>query len=251
MMEGMAALSEDEIAARSRRDAAGLINASPLRAQQITLTDYHFAWPGLDLPPIDQSKLLDYVLAQNGVFARGKRPGLEVSMPISFNLQPIRGLQEAQSYVKWGFPKVPSSLLEGMISISRDVCSPSPREALFYLTWSLLVEPGQDQIDGDGGWKLYYPDQDASDQSVRAVDGGFGSSNEHAVIELHSHHEMPADFSETDDEAETGGFRIYTVIGRLFSQPEIRARVGLWGHYWEFPAREFFELPNWVRDCVA
>ena len=71
---------------------------------------------------------------------------------------------------------------------------------------------------------------------------------ERVVIEIHSHHAMPARFSGTDDADETG-FRVYGVIGRLPEQPEIRLRVGVYGYFWEVPASWALELPDGLRDC--
>jgi len=63
---------------------------------------------------------------------------------------------------------------------------------------------------------------------------------------------MQAVFSDHDDIDEgTLSFRIYVVIGSIFSNPSLRARVGLFGHFLEYPASEFFNLPEGVVDCVT
>ena len=75
-----------------------------------------------------------------------------------------------------------------------------------------------------------------------------------ALIEGHSHHEMRAYFSPTDDHDELidGGFKVYFVIGRIHGeQPQIRTRVCVHGYSWEVPAATFFALPAGVEDCVA
>jgi len=213
--------------------------AAVLKLSEVRLTDYHTARPGEQLPPVDETKMLDYVTAANGVFARGRRPGLEVCMPVSFTPAPLAGLRAIESYVQWGYPKVPLKTVETMLSISGAVCDSSPREALFYLSYA------------EGRWQLEYPDQIATNESVKPVSAGIGKADD-ALIELHSHHEMPAEFSAKDNEEEKDeGFRVFAVIGRIFTQPEIRARVGLFGHFWEFAAREFFELPEGLGDCVS
>lgn len=207
---------------------------------------------GMPLPPVDESRLLDYVLAGNGVFARGRRPGLEVCMPVSFTLQPLRGLADVTSYAQWGYPKVPLGVVEKMLAVSRDACSPTPREALFHLSFKpALFDCHSTLLAGGDGWVLEYPEQHATHETVRALSTGFGSSTERAVIEMHSHHEMHPEFSATDNEDESQGFRVYAVIGNIFSKPSIRARVGLFGHFWNYSAAEFFELPVGLNDCVA
>lgn len=218
----------------------------------MTLVDYHIARNG-NIPPVDESKLLDYVTAQNGVFARGRRPGLEVCMPVSFNLQPLRGLKQVHPYVQWGFPKVPMGLVDQMLAVSRAVCNYAPREALFHLSFDpqCLSTVCTQHIACAAGWHLEWPYQRAGSDFVVPVLTGTGTSTERAVIELHSHHEMRAEFSPTDNADESQGFRVYAVIGTIFSTPRIRARVGLWGNFWEYSAAEFFELPGELGDCVG
>ena len=51
------------------------------------------------------------------------------------------------------------------------------------------------------------------------------------VAEFHSHGGSRAFFSATDDRDEQG-FRTYGVVGRLDApQPELRLRVGVYGHF--------------------
>jgi hypothetical protein len=50
------------------------------------------------------------------------------------------------------------------------------------------------------------------------------------VLELHSHHALPAYFSRVDD-ADEQGLRLYGVVGRLDrTRPEVALRVGAYGH---------------------
>lgn len=210
------------------------------KPEHLQLLEYHFAWPGQQPPPVDEHKLLDYVVGSNGVYARGRREGLEVCMPISFSLQPIRGLAEIYSYVQWGYPKVPMQALASMLAVSRNVCVATAgegvaREALFYLMHT------------PDGWQLDMPEQDATENSV--IPTATGAARD-AVIELHSHHQMEAVFSPEDNLDEAQGFRVFAVIGTIFTVPTIRVRVGLWGHFFNFPADEFFEMPAGLTDCV-
>jgi PRTRC genetic system protein A len=55
------------------------------------------------------------------------------------------------------------------------------------------------------------------------------------VLELHSHHRLPAYFSRTDD-ADEQGLRLYGVVGRLdTARPEIALRVGCHGYRLPLP----------------
>ncbi|MDQ6672347.1 MAG: Mov34/MPN/PAD-1 family protein [Chloroflexota bacterium] len=77
-----------------------------------------------------------------------------------------------------------------------------------------LVEPQLDET-GTGDWQP----QQASGCAVRAT------PIPDAVVEVHSHHAMPAYFSATDDRDETAR-RVYGVLGRLDSpSPEVALRL--------------------------
>jgi Prokaryotic homologs of the JAB domain len=221
----------------------------------IRLTEHHFARLGHHLPPVDESLLHDIVLALNGTFVRGRRPGLEVCMPIAFALRKRRGLRPIFPYAQRGYPKVPARFLERMLNISRQRCEQQPMEALFHLSFTtelMLVQEGAKILDFHEGWHLEYPAQRSRADHVRPVYQGKGSSEERAVIEVHSHPYDKASFSTKDDEDEGGlSFRVYAIIGSVFDQPTIRVRVGMFGYFLEYQASEFFELPAELTDSVA
>lgn len=234
--------------------------------RKASMIDYHINRINLDedepeyrLPEVDQSKLLDYVVASNGVFARGRRPGLEVCMPITVALDDIRGLEPCEPYAQWGFPRVPLALVEAMLMVSRNVCRQMPREALFHLCFDRSEEFQQTcsaHLLCHDGWHLEFPEQVPVSparvvDSIKPVHCGEGTSTARAVIEVHSHHSMSAEFSDEDNIDESQGFRIYAVLGDIFQHAKIRARVGLFGHFFEYIAGEFFELPDGLEDCLA
>jgi PRTRC genetic system protein A len=88
----------------------------------------------------------------------------------------------------------------------------------------------------NGQWRVSLPKQQASAARVSYR----GGSEATVVLDLHSHHNMSAYFSRTDDEDEQG-CRFYAVIGRIYSRPEIRLRLGLYGDFIELPATELFD----------
>lgn len=213
----------------------------------LKLTEHHLATRGEHLPPVDESLLLDYVMAQNGTFARGRRPGLEVCVPVAhYN---VRGLRAIQPYAQWGYPRVPAELLALCFTVSQTVARDEPREALFHLSFD--IEQHDTQPSGHilcmAGWHLEFPQQHATASRVEAINKGAGTSEERAIIEVHSHHHEFAFFSEDDDRDEGQmSFRVYGVLGRIFEQPTIRTRIGLFGHFFQYPATEFFEIPQGV-----
>jgi PRTRC genetic system protein A len=181
------------------------------------------------LPPID-AQMFEYVLAGNGVFKRGKRVGLEAMVQIA-RCQ-ISGLAPIQPNFRLNYPKVPEQLLKEMLVRSQQA---HPNEILFHLYW----ESGQ--------WQLNIPPQTSTPTSVQPLGEGLGVSYQKALIEVHSHHNMSAEFSTTDDGEETG-FRIFGVLGTIFSQPTIRVRVGLYGNFWHIPAEWVFQIPHQILD---
>jgi PRTRC genetic system protein A len=88
----------------------------------------------------------------------------------------------------------------------------------------------------DGGWRVAVPRQRAGAGHVVYEVG----QDANVVLELHSHHEMRAFFSGIDNRDEQAA-RFYAVIGRIYSRPEIRLRLGVYGDFVELPAGCLFE----------
>ena len=188
-----------------------------------------------DLPPMPGP--LVYVIAGNGVHLWGKREGLEALIPVT--LCQIRDLHPVEPFVRLDAPLLDAAALSALLDVARQARAEdgAPLESLFYPYY----EPGQ-------GWQLIIPPQERSLTRVRPLEEGMQAYTR-AWWEIHSHHHMPAFFSGTDDMDEQG-FRIYGVVGRIFRHPEIRLRVGMYGQFWEFPARRVCTLPEGVVDAV-
>lgn len=220
----------------------------------VRIAAHHFAPRDKPLPPIDDSLWLDYVVGAGGVYARGRRAGLEVCMPVASAR--VRGLGPVEPYVEWGFPRIPARFLGLMLAVSRQRCASQPAETLFHLSWSCIrpapADAHSSALAAGEGWLLEFPEQLATHDRVRPLHQGRDNSEARAVIEVHTHPYDEARFSEVDDADEGGlSFRVYAVLGRLFDRPEVRCRVGLFGHFMEWGAREFFELPAGVTDCLS
>jgi len=201
------------------------------------LVDY-VAATELPLPPINAA-MYEYVTASNGVFVRGRRTGLRVMLPVMAGPpMPLRGLVPVEPFVQLDHPRVPAELVDEMLeaALAAKDDDLKPVEALFHLSWDA------------GGARLAMPVQERGLAFVRPI--GQTLSYETAVVEVHSHHSMAACFSPTDDADETG-FRIFGVLGEIYTRPTLRVRVGLYGHYWELPATWVFQLPHRVIDAQA
>jgi len=189
------------------------------------------------VPPERQGAMFDYVLASDGLYLNAERAELEVF----FRIAPaeVRGLSPGRPAFNFWRPLVPGNLIEEVFRIATRYAEYS-KETLFWLEHSELNPY-------DEGWLIRQPAQTRTAASCRPY-GGQDEHYQRAIIEIHSHHSMPARFSSTDDRDETG-FRIYGVIGRLPEAPEIRMRVSVYGYFWEIPACWVLDLPEGLRDC--
>ena len=189
-----------------------------------------------ELPPIS-APLYEYVFAGNGVFKRAVRNEMNAMIPVSACT--IRGLAPVEPELSFRFGRVPESIIRQILEAAREAARQEV-EILFHLS---LV---------DGKWRLEVPPQIQRYASVEPMEKGAGSSYERAIIEIHSHHRMPAEFSPDDDREETG-FRIYGVIGNLNPRsahwPKINFRVGVYGDWWPLPADRVIEMPTQLIDC--
>jgi PRTRC genetic system protein A len=202
------------------------------------IVGYQLNFPAGQEPPRAKGDLYNYALAGNGVFMRASRPELEATIPIAGC--EVRGLADLEPSVTLAYPRVSKGYLQRILDLSLSACvvKGSAIESLYHLFWLKDKER----------WRLDKPLQSATAASVRPVEDGPGSSYDRALIEVHSHHEMDAFFSGTDD-ADEQGFRIYGVIGNIFTEPKLRVRVGVYGNFWELPAETIFEMPDTIQDA--
>jgi PRTRC genetic system protein A len=190
--------------------------------------------------PARVGQMFDYIAAADGLYLHARRDELQVAFQIS--RVDIRGLEPMLPVFDFRLPKIPLALTVEMLDAA-SVHAADGLETLFHFTWSRLCV-------FDEGWLIEEPDQERSATRCKPLEDGPGSSHEKAIVEVHSHHSMPARFSATDDKDETG-FRVYGVVGRLDSEPEIRMRVGVYGYHWEIPAAWVIALPEGLRDCIS
>ena len=185
-----------------------------------------------------------YVVAANGVFVWAKRQGLEALIPVTY--VPIRGLYPVEPYVRLSYPPVDVGLVSEMLRLSTEArtLSEDPLEMLFYLTY-----------DSQCGWLLTIPVQEQHAMRVIPVINELDHAHyANTLLEIHSHHQMAAFFSATDT-ADEQGFRLYGVVGCLSGDgqhaPQIRMRVGIYGHFWDIAASTVLSLPWGMTDCVV
>jgi PRTRC genetic system protein A len=188
------------------------------------LVDYHVATNPVSAIP---RRSYDYVLAGNGVFLRAVRSGIDVLIQIASC--EVRGLPQLDAHFYWNYPKIPIGLTTQILQECERL---GAIEVLFYLLY-----------DASTGWELVCPEQEQSVTHCRPLLDDLNSAYAHAIVHVHSHHQMAAQFSEADDQ-EDQGFRIYGIIGDLGRQATLIVRVGVFGYFWNLPATLIFELPH-------
>lgn len=168
-----------------------------------------------------------YLLAARGLYKLAITPHFYASLPIA----PARvaGLADwSREGALLKVPRIPAKWLEAVLAHAQKAGhQPNailrPVEQMYHFHW--LNE-----------WRVAVPRQQASAGRVSYAGGNESS----VVLDLHSHHEMGAFFSETDN-ADEQGCRFYAVIGRIFSRPELRLRLGVYGDWVELDPLVLFE----------
>lgn len=191
----------------------------------------------LPLPPI-QAAMYEYILAANGLFIHGQREGLQAMLPVAACT--VRGLVEVQPFVHLEYPRVTREIVECMLDQAREAkdAQDQPVEIVFHLSWS------------GANWQLEVPAQEQHTVRVQPLGPAMDSSYARALIEMHSHANYAPEPSRLDDEDETG-FRIFSILGTIFTRPSMRVRVGIYGYRWEIPTTWIFDLPEEITDCVG
>ena len=150
----------------------------------------------------------DYVLGSGGVYVQSRSAHLTARVTVASCT--VRGLAPVAEKVELTHGPIPARLFEVGLRWFQDA---PDTERFFAVRW-----------DGDG-YRLVVPPQVGTATRL-AYQPPAG-----VVAEFHSHGGSRAFFSATDDRDEQG-FRVYGVVGRLDAvRPELRLRVGVYGHF--------------------
>lgn len=181
------------------------------------LVDYLLARTGL---PPRSGLAYDYVLARDGLYVVAGNAHLAVRVPVARCL--VRGLAPVHAACTLRHGRLPAALWDEVVRVAR-LSATIGHETLL----AVVHEP-------PCGYRLLRPPQVAG--ATRVVYRPSAGT----VLEIHSHHCMPAYFSRTDD-ADEQGLRLYGVLGRLDgARPEVALRVGAYGHYLPLPWEAVF-----------
>ena len=187
---------------------------------------YHI-YHGQDLP---EPWPYDYVMAGQGLLKRAVTPHFEVALRIAGRR--VAGLPDYPGLgVRLLAPRIPMRLFERVLQHARWAGEyPGngkllrPIEQMYHFHWL------------DDGWRVAVPRQQATFGRV-SYSGGHDAN---IVLDLHSHHQMAAYFSETDNRDEQG-CRFYGVLGSIYDRPKLALRLGVYGDFFRVKRQLLFE----------
>ena len=189
-----------------------------------------------DLPAYDAIGY-QYITAGNGLFIRTETRFFTAIVPVKRAI--VRGLPLLKDRFRLLVPKLPESLLTAVFKDARLARRPDGglNEVLY-------------QFHHDGQTvQLKKPTQEATAVSVTSITTS-NSDDENIICDLHSHGNMDAFWSETDDMDERNG-RLYAVVGKVDSdKPEMRLRVGVYGSWMSLPVSAIFADTPYPTDLI-
>ena len=163
----------------------------------------------------------DYVLGSGGLYVQSQGAHLTARVPVAPCT--VRGLAPVAEKVELTHGPIPGRLFEMGLRWFQD---DPDTERLFAVRW-----------DGDGYQLVVPPQAGTATRLAYLPPAG-------VVAEFHSHGGSRAFFSATDDRDEQG-FRIYGVVGRLDApRPELRLRMGVYGHFAPLEWSQVFDGPD-------
>lgn len=192
----------------------------------------HHVYRGVERPI--SAPAYDYVLAGNGLFKRARGRYVQARFPlVAVRVAGLPDLEPAIELAIWP-GRVPGRLLHPILADARKHAQDG-REQMYQVRLA--------QAPGGPRWRAMIPGQQASAGRIEYQVG----DEANIVCDLHSHHQLGAFFSATDDRDEAG-FRFYAVVGRVLDRPEISLRLGMYGDFCYLPATALFTDPGPFAD---
>lgn len=186
--------------------------------------------------PANNALAYQYVLAGNGLFIRAETHFFEAILPVAPCT--VRGLMPLRHHFRLKVPRIPARLLDTILADARRARRPDGglNEVLYQ-----FHHHGQTV-------QVKKPTQQATATSVLATGMDDAAIDDASIIsDLHSHGNMRAFFSRTDDDDEQAT-KAYVVIGKLDTEPEIRLRVGVYGYWQPLPVTAVFTGTGSFKD---
>lgn len=182
--------------------------------------------------PVPIAAGYDYLLAGNGLFKRAENSYIRACLPLSSG--PVSGLPAYEAVIHLKTGPIPARLLQAVLLDAQGQARRRQEQ-----TYLFRVRAGGE----------YHVSRPAQKTNAARVWSYSSQGYDNVICEIHSHNTMPAFFSPTDDGDELG-FRVYAVLGRVLTKPEIRVRLGLHGDVFPIPAALIFSDLGHITDCL-
>ena len=172
-----------------------------------------------------------WIVAANGVFKRGSDGERDLLIQVARQPIPVPGLVALLPHARFAnWPRrLPASFLTALLADARQA-----------VVGGAIARPVEKQyfvVFRDGQPRVIAP------RAQRGTPGSlaYAMPVRGAVLcDLHSHHEMAAYFSATDDRDDVG-LGVSLVLGRIFTRPELCCRLNVYGHRQRVPAQLIFD----------
>lgn len=153
-----------------------------------------------------------FVVGSNGLYREVSTEWLHCVQPIAVTETRSTPYGEVSVGAKLQCGAMPISIWRAFTLLARDAL---PNEVAALVLWNPST----------GAWRLaprksLHANPDRVDYEEPEV-----GDDEVIVVDMHSHGDAAAYFSPRDDEDDRGGIKLSVVLGRVYSQPEVKARL--------------------------
>lgn len=170
--------------------------------------------------PINSFVGYEYIVAGNGVFIRAENQFFRVCFKIANCM--IRNLIWCKEYFEMKNGKMPLEICEAIKNEIEN--SDTTKEKFLQVLYT------------NGEYTIFIPEQKGTGTAVK-----YESKEQNVILEVHTHPEMSAFFSDIDDRDEKG-FRLYGVFSVIDGKvDEFILRISVYGYYKMLPYYEIAE----------
>ena len=189
--------------------------------------------------PANDALAYQYVLAGNGVFVRAETRFFTALLPVTACT--VRGLPPLRPQFQLLVPRIPARLLDAVLADAQ--CARRPDNGLNEVLYQFHHHGRAVQVKKPAQHTT--PTSVTTSVATRVTTAVTDAAS--TICDLHSHGNMRAFFSQTDN-ADEQGARLYAVIGKLDSEPEMRLRVGVYGYWHPLPLTAVFTNNGPFKD---
>lgn len=175
------------------------------------------AFPLLAVPssgtvPANSRNGLRYLVARDGLYKEVTTPWLRAVLPCSPAVLGTTPYGPLVPGVELTCGTLPLDLIREFTAHARGAL---PNETTAVLAWNWAR----------GSWRLVHREEESASRARVVYREARLEEEEVLVVDLHSHGDEDAFFSAEDDRDDAGGIKISAVVGRVRTEPTLRARL--------------------------